>query len=173
LRRVAESLPREMLLCDMNAALGLQQVKRIEQFIQKRREIASIYHRALLRGRHRLLLQPGEAENVFHSFAVVLASGAREVIQYARKKQVECIYAFEGSLYGSMVRPVGHNDAAESAESDNSGSPIDDANHEMELDAADFPGARSLTLRCVLFPLYPVLPKREVDRIEKVVTTLP
>ncbi len=184
LRRIAESLPRGLLLPDMNAALGVQQVKRVEQFVQKRREIASIYNRALLRGRHRMLLQPGDAENVFHSFAVVLAGGAREVVQYARKKQVECIYAFENTLFASMSSPqdlitVGADIAVSGdAAADASAAPEDSVSAGSSADEFDrlragYPGAGSLLLRCVLFPLYPVLPKREVERIEKVVTTLP
>ncbi len=211
LKRVSETLPREVLLSDMNAALGIQQVKRVEQFVQKRREIAAIYNRALLRGRHRMLMQPGDAENVFHSFAVVLAGGAREVIQYSRKKQVECVYAFEKSLFATISEPTRAADNGARAED---GAPDDDAVDPRidgaagsaqrsgnsqgggadpvgtidtvangaagipDSDAVDrlragYPGARALLLRCVLFPLYPVLPKREVDRIEKVVTTLP
>lgn len=193
LRRISESLPRELLLPDMNAALGIQQVKRVEQFVQKRREIASIYNRALLRGRHRMLLQPGDAENVFHSFAVVLAGGAREVIQYARKKQVECIYAFENTLFASLSSPrelisVGPDISVPEPVAPDSeftgGDPESETAPETAISAgsaadefdrvrAGFPGAGSLLLRCVLFPLYPVLPKREVERIEKVVTSLP
>ncbi|MBE3133215.1 MAG: hypothetical protein IMZ55_07060 [Acidobacteria bacterium] len=35
------------------------------------------------------------------------------------------------------------------------------------------PRARSLMLRCLLFPLYPMLAKRDVETISKVLATLP
>jgi dTDP-4-amino-4,6-dideoxygalactose transaminase len=168
LKRATDDIPREVILADMNAALGIQQVKRIEQFIEKRREIASIYHRAILRGRHKMLVQAGEADNVYYSFAVVLANGAREVIQYARKKQVEAVRAFEFSILGQI--------ASRSTLPVFSGAPANqDAVFEKDVESVlkDFPKAQSLYLRCILFPLYPSLAKRDVERIEKVLTTLP
>lgn len=168
LRRVVDDIPRERIMPNMNAALGLQQMKRLESFIEKRKEIAGVFHRALLRGRHKMLSQPGEAENVFFSFPVVLAGGAREVIQYCSRKQVEVVHAFDNSLLGKEMRrsnavaPVsGHASGEEPVAA------------EGETHRAGLPGANALLLRCVLFPLYPALPRRDVERLEKILTTLP
>jgi dTDP-4-amino-4,6-dideoxygalactose transaminase len=39
--------------------------------------------------------------------------------------------------------------------------------------AAACPNARSLTLRCLLFPLYPTLGKRDVEAVCRVLSTMP
>ena len=196
LKQAAERLPREMILSDMNAALAIQQVKRVEQFIEKRREIAAIYHRAIMRGRHKMLIQPGETDSVYFSFAVVLANGAREVIQYARRKQVETVRAFESSYLAAMLVETSADPAT--AEMKAGGERADDvpvfasdqntdtverqvvagtdaATDEVADENASrhYPNAQSLYLRCVLFPLYPSLPRKEVEKIERVLTTLP
>ena len=196
LKQASERLPREMILSDMNAALAIQQVKRVEQFIEKRREIAAIYHRAIMRGRHKMLIQPGETDSVYFSFAVVLANGAREVIQYARRKQVETVRAFESSYLAAMLvemsaDPVADESKAEEQIADvDSGSASDQTPGPAErlvqpetgegtdrvteeTASRHFPNAQSLYLRCVLFPLYPSLPRKEVEKIERVLTTLP
>jgi dTDP-4-amino-4,6-dideoxygalactose transaminase len=89
-------------------------------------------------------VQQGEAENVYYSFPVLLTAGLREVTQYGRKKGVEVHQAFDGSVLALRELP-------------------DDG----------FPNARPFLLRCVLFPLYPSLGKKNVTLVERVLTTLP
>ncbi len=132
------------LLPDMNAALALNQIRSIERSIELRKEIAQVYSRALLRTRHRTLIQPGDAENVYFSFPVLLDTGMKEVRQYARKKDIETEPAFAGSI-ASRFEPG----------------------------ASECPNAESLLLRCLLFPLYPLLGKKNVTQIERVISTLP
>jgi perosamine synthetase len=38
---------------------------------------------------------------------------------------------------------------------------------------AAYPNARSLVLRCLLFPLYPMLGKRDVEAVCRVLSTMP
>ena len=98
LRRVADELSSDALLPDMNAALGLTQIKEIEKFVVRRSEIASAYSRALMRGRHRSPVQPGEAQNVYLTFPVLVEGGVSDIETYARKKGVETRLAFEGTV---------------------------------------------------------------------------
>jgi dTDP-4-amino-4,6-dideoxygalactose transaminase len=139
-----EELPPEVLLPDVNSALGLTQIKELDRFLEKRRELAPRFLRSLSGGRHRMPAQPGDGENVFFSFPVALESGVNEVIAYARKHEVEAVPAFSGSMVASRAG--------------------------ME---ERVPNARGYLMRCVRFPLYPLLKNSESERISRVLSTLP
>ncbi|HET6487795.1 MAG TPA: DegT/DnrJ/EryC1/StrS family aminotransferase [Spirochaetia bacterium] len=144
LRRVTESSPLYSQLADMNAALGISQFAALDSFIAVRREVATAYAQSLLKSRHKGLAQTAEAEVVLSSFPVLLNDGMKEVRQYALKRNVETAPAFA--------------DTVASLEG---------------TDAAHCVNARSLLLRCLLFPLYPTLGKRDVETTCKVLATLP
>ena len=139
-----EELPPEVLLPDVNSALGLTQIKELDRFLEKRRELAPRFIRSLSGGRHRMPAQPGDGENVFFSFPVALETGMNEVIAYARKHDVEAVPAFSGSLVAFRAG--------------------------ME---ERVPNARGYLMRCVRFPLYPLLKNSESERISRVLSTLP
>jgi dTDP-4-amino-4,6-dideoxygalactose transaminase len=165
LARLADALPPDTLLPDMNAALGTIQIKEIEKYIARRAEIAGVFSRALMRGRHRGLVQDGEAQNVHFGYPVVVEGSVSDVAAYARKRGVETHLAFAGSAldaYGSPERDL------EDEADQNTG----DASADL-LAESDYPNARSLLLRCVLFPLYPSLTSREVASVERVLASLP
>lgn len=144
IRRIVESSPLYSQLADMNAALGISQLAALDRFVLARRELAQAFLQSLMRSRHAPLTQKVEAENVLSSFPVVLADGMKDARAYALKRGVETIPAF-----------------AESAAA------IDEQLTET------CPRARSLMLRCLLFPLYPMLAKRDVESISKVLASLP
>ena len=144
LRRVQEGSPLYSQLSDMNAALGIAQFTALESFVLARREIAAAYAQSLLKSRHKSLVQKIDAENVFSSFPVVLSDGMKEVRQYALKKNVDTVPAFADTIAALEDSP-----------------------------AAQCVNARSLTLRCLLFPLYPMLGKRDVEAVSRVLATLP
>ncbi len=144
LRRIQESSPLYAPLADMNAALGISQLAALESFVAARREIAAVYAQALLKSRHKPLIQRIEADNVFSSFPVALADGMKEVRQYALKKSIDTVPAFAGTIAALEDSPAAH------------------CGH-----------ARSLVLRCLLFPLYPMLGKRDVEGVCRVLATLP
>ncbi len=155
LRRTAQDLSSDSLLPDMNAALGLTQIREIEKFIARRAEIASVYTRAIMRGRHHAPVQPGEAQNVFLTFPVLIEGSVGDVVAYSRKKGVEAAQVFTSSV----LDRYGRSDHDERAGD--------------EIPEAEFPTSRSLLLRCLHFPLYPSLTAKEVATIERVLTTLP
>jgi perosamine synthetase len=144
LRKHVDSLDKTYLLCDVNASLASAQLKAIEEFITRRRDIAAIFTRALMKGKHRSLAQEGDSENVFYSFPVVLEGGVKEAMKYARSKKVPTKEAFSETTAGMI-------------------------------DFADVlcPNAQALSMRCILFPLYPMLTKDQVEQIARVLSTLP
>jgi dTDP-4-amino-4,6-dideoxygalactose transaminase len=80
-------------LSDLGAALILSQWKDAETFAEKKREhFTYLFHR-LPKG-YRQPRQPGDASPVLPWFPVVVESGAKEVLAYARKKAVEADWAF-------------------------------------------------------------------------------
>jgi len=143
-RRIVESSPMYSQLADMNAALGISQLAALERFVLARREIAFAYSQSLLKSRHKSLLQRGDAEHVLSSFPVALKDGMKEARQYALKRNVETFPAFADTLAAREDPP-----------------------------AFPCPHARSLALRCLLFPLYPTLGRRDVEAVSKVLATLP
>jgi dTDP-4-amino-4,6-dideoxygalactose transaminase len=144
LRKTQEGSPLHSQLMDMNAALGISQLAALESFVAARREIALVYGQSLLRSRHTSLVQKTDAENVLSSFPVALADGMKEVRQYALKKNVDTVPAFADTIAALEDSPAAH-----------------------------CVNARSLVLRCLLFPLYPMLGKRDVEAVCKVLATLP
>jgi len=144
LKKLVEGYNAELLLPDFNAALGITQIKSVEKFIERRKEIAQIYVRAVMQSRHKTLAQKGEGENVFFSFPVLLDSGMKDVQAYARKKGIDTVPAYLRTILGILPE-----------------------------EEKKWPIANSLFLRCLLFPLYPTLSKTSIQQIEKVLTTLP
>lgn len=138
----------EASLPDMNAAMALTQMRQLEAFIERRRELASRFLKTIQRGRHVLPLQGGDGEAVFPALPVLVESSPREVEQYARSHGVSAGRAFQDTAL-SLLSDVEH-----------------DVTHL-------FPNALSLAGRMVLFPLYPTLGKSEQETIERILATMP
>jgi dTDP-4-amino-4,6-dideoxygalactose transaminase len=187
LKRIQESSPLYSPLADMNAALGIAQLAALESFVAVRREVAAAYAQALLKSRHASLVQKIDAENVLSSFPVTLADGMKDVRQYALKKNVETVPAFADTIAAlEQSEAAPENSPLAGAENvpaaapgtaplDSPGNPSSavPAVPENPPAVAHCPNARSLVLRCLLFPLYPMLGKRDVEAVCRVLSTLP
>jgi dTDP-4-amino-4,6-dideoxygalactose transaminase len=144
LRNAAERLAPETRMTDYNAALGLAQLRDMESAIARRRELAGLFAQSLARTRHRMIAQAGEGEGAYWAFPVSVASSVKDVRAYAKKKEVETELAFEGSLLAKGLVPEGA-----------------------------CPNARSMSLRCLLFPLHQWIGAGAAEKISKVLATLP
>ena len=144
LRKAMDASPLYSSIADMNAALGITQIAALENFARVRREIAALFAQSLLKSRHKSLVSKLDADNVLSSFPVSLADGMKEARQYALKKNVDTAAAFADCVAA-----------------------LDDG------PGSQCANARSLVLRCVLFPLYPMMGKRDVEMVSKVLATLP
>jgi dTDP-4-amino-4,6-dideoxygalactose transaminase len=144
LRNASESLAPELRMTDYNAALGLAQLRDMEAAIGRRRELATLFAQSLARTRHRLLTQGGEGEAGYWAFPVSIASSVKDVRAYAKKKDVDTELAFEGSLLAKGLVAEG-----------------------------SCPNARSMALRCLLFPLHQRIGASAAEKISKVLATLP
>ncbi|MDR1420062.1 MAG: DegT/DnrJ/EryC1/StrS family aminotransferase [Treponema sp.] len=137
-------LPREYSLPDMNAAMALVQFREAGKNIIKRNEIAGIYTRSSQMTRHRRFIHRDNTVYNNYAFPLVLETGLKDVKTYARRKEIAVESAFEDTPAASGAA-----------------------------DAQHCPESHSLSLRTVLFPLYPRLRSQEVERVSKLILTLP
>jgi perosamine synthetase len=144
LRKVLEEAPADCLISDMNAALAGTQLKGIPVSLARRREIAELYVRALSSTRHKAPVPEGDGEASYWSFPVLVATGLKDVVAYASKKEVDTRIAFE--TCSAAIAPI---------------------------EACPCPNARSLIMRSLLFPLYPGIGRTQAEKVVKVLGTLP
>ena len=157
-------LPPEYGLPDMNAALAVVQFREAAKNLLKRREIARLYTQSALRTRHKRFIQhdvqnPKTQENLstgddsagkltveYNNFAfpLILETGMKDVKAYARRREIAVESAFENTLVGSGIVPP-----------------------------EKCPEAYSLSLRTVLFPIYPRLSMTDAGKVSKLIQTLP
>jgi dTDP-4-amino-4,6-dideoxygalactose transaminase len=145
LRNLGE-LPPEYGLPDMNAAMGVVQFREAAKNLEKRRNIAKTYVQASLRTRHKsfVVSEPNTAEYNNYAFPLILETGMKDVKAYAKRKDIAVESAFETSLIGTGLVPP-----------------------------EQCPEAYSLSLRTALFPLYPRLVASEIEKVSKLILTLP
>jgi dTDP-4-amino-4,6-dideoxygalactose transaminase len=132
----------EYCLTDINSALAVVQFKEILQNIKKRNDIAEYYVQASLRTRHKRFIPISDDEHCNYSFSLVLETGLKDVISYAKKKDIILENAFGNTIIGGGL-------------------------------IENCPVSNSLCLRTVLFPLYPRLRSKDVERISRLIMTLP
>jgi len=149
-------LPPEYRLPDVNAAMAIVQFKEAKRNQEKRREFARVYTQSSLRTHHKRFvpLEDGDYNN--YAFSLVLETGFKDVLAYARKKEIVIESAFEQTVQAQAASDTGNRNAVSAQR---------DYNH--------CPAAYSLSLRTVLFPLYPRLGVQEVERVSKLIMTLP
>jgi len=141
--RAWSNIPPEYCLPDINAALASAQFREAPRNMARRQEIAKAYTQASLRTKHKRFV-PLEGEYCNYVFPLVLETGMKDVAAYARKKEIIVESAFEQSLTGAGV-----------------------------VDSVLCPVSYSLSLRTVLFPLYPRLRSQEAERVSRLIMTLP
>jgi dTDP-4-amino-4,6-dideoxygalactose transaminase len=143
LRNLSNIAP-EYCLPDINAAMAVVQFKEAARNMVKRREIAQVYTQASLRTNHKRFVANDGFEYNNYAFHLVLETGMKDVTAYARKKEIIVENAFEQSLAGAGIS-----------------------------DSALCPVSYSLSLRTVLFPLYPRLNAPDIQRVSRLIMTLP
>lgn len=129
-------------LSDLGAALILSQWKDAELFAERKREH---FRRLFVKLRsHPQPKQIGDAEPVFPWFPILVESGAKDIVAWARKHAVEADWAFRN-------QPQLNLDSS------------------MDL----CPRARSFVFRTLVFPLYSTISERDLSDLGKVISSLP
>jgi dTDP-4-amino-4,6-dideoxygalactose transaminase len=137
------NLPPEYGLPDMNAALAVVQFREAAKNLLKRRDIAALYTQSAAITRHKMFTRQGTGYNNY-AFPLILETGMNDVKAYARRKDIVVESAFENTLAASGAVP-----------------------------REKCPHAYSLSLRTVLFPLYPRLGMAKAGKVAKLIMTLP
>ena len=146
LKSLADDLDQTDLLPDLNAALGYCGFKEFKRNQASRVELYEYFSRTLASSRHKVFAMGGRGNpSSCCCFAVEINCGFREVHSHAQKRGVEVKLAFAGSLVAKR-------------------------RDELSLSC---PVASSLSLRVVLFPLYPRLSKTEAQQVAGVLSSLP
>lgn len=144
LKNFADKLPDEVMLGDMNAALAVSQFAEKNRMQKRRQELADLFKQSLGRSHHKSLIQTAEGCSS-NAGCVVLATGSvKDIVQYAKKKEVETMPAFANSCVLKGFVP-------------------DDC----------CPVAKTLAFRAIAFPLYPGINKTQAGKIAKVLATMP
>jgi len=151
------SLPPEYGLPDMNAAMGVAQFRGAAKNLERRQTIAEAYNKAANRTRHKRFVQDfsdtgdqtdesGSVNGGYnnYAFSLILETGMKEVKAYARRKEIIVESAFESTLAGAGI-----------------------------VTAEQCPVSYSLSLRTVLFPLYPRLHTGDIEKVSRLIVTLP
>ena len=174
LRDAVDRQPRDGLLPDLNAALGLAQVRELEAFLKSRRAVAEVLAQAVARSRHGRLGAERESLDVPYGFPVLVKEGVKQVRQFAMKKGVETRSAFSDAViaFGRVADEPAAAGPVEKAEGGGEPGATGLAAREFLAEVAA-PNAKDLLGRCTLFPLYPTLTKRDVQLIAKVLSALP
>lgn len=76
-------------MTDIEAAMGIEQLKKLEQFVQRRREIAACYQKAL-EGLGAVLPREGEGrQSVYYRYVIRIQRGRREFLRRLLAKGIE------------------------------------------------------------------------------------
>jgi len=145
LKKIAEEGPSTDSLPDMNAALAFVEVKEFKRNEKMRRELYTLYTRAIMSGKHKTFVRAADFGSTIYSFPLVLNTGFKDVKAYAQKKGIEIRQAYENSIIALRQESL----------------------------ASTCMCANSLLLRCALFPLYPRLGQKDAARIVRILSTLP
>ena len=100
LLRNYNSIADEYCMPDINAALAVIQFKEIQKNLERRKDIANVYHQSSLRTRHKRFILRSEEDVNYYSFSLVLEAGLKDVIAYAKKKDIILENAFERTIAG-------------------------------------------------------------------------
>jgi len=143
IKQITDTLSKDVLLSDMNATMGLEQMKLLNKFKQYRQGIHTELVKGIQKSSHKQIPLDPFGEQSYYSFPVQVQKDVQSVVKYAKKYDIEVVPAFQNSILSRIE--------------------IEDS----------LPNARDLLRTTLLFPLYPSLSKNNVDHLVKVISTLP
>ena len=142
LRKYADLGSPYVDLPDMNAALGIVQLSKIDTLLERRRSIYQTYLQAQRKSDTKLF---GSSSPLFNSngfgFSVIVNARPDDAIEFSKKYSVSCRRTFSGS--------VGYR-------------------YQDKYDR--FPNAIAFITRAISFPLYPFLSKVDMETIQRVIS---
>ena len=131
-------------LTDIQAALGISQLKKLNFFIKKRREVANIYNQHLNRNNLTLPVERNYAKSSFHLYVVLMKN---------KKKRNDLIYLLKQNRIHTNIhyKPI-H---------------LQPYFKKLGFKKGDFKNAENYYERAISLPIHPNLKKKEVMMIIK------
>ncbi len=140
-----KSTPKEIALCDMNAALAVVQISKLKDNTQRRNEIFKEYVNSVSKGQHRVFgISSADYFNSGYGFCLLTKNKNDDIIKFAKKYKIEAKMPFKD-------RVITFNEET----------------------SDKYMNAKSLYFKTVAFPLYPYLRNNEKSEIIKILSHLP
>lgn len=131
-------------LTDFQAAMGINQLKRLDHFIDLRKRIAELYNKKLLQSHHEVPRSFEGRDQVFCRYTVRLQRSLKQSLEFLRKNNIEA----EPPVFKPLHRYLG-------------------------LEGNLFPETERAFMKTVSIPIYPALLTREAEFVAKVAGRLP
>jgi UDP-4-amino-4,6-dideoxy-N-acetyl-beta-L-altrosamine transaminase len=128
-------------MTDLYAALGRSQLKRLDDFIERRRKVAEQYASLFENSGHGILIQDPKGMSSWHLFVTLIAEPRERKLIFDKLRQ-------EGILVNVHYRPIYRQTFYAEME---------------KYDASDFPGAEFYYDRAISLPIFPGLTKEDVS----------
>lgn len=140
-------------ITDLQCALGLSQMRKLDRFVARRRELAGRYDRAFaeLSSLVRPLRVPVGVHSSYHLYVLTLVPRAGEVVASVAERRRGLFLALREAGIAAQVHYI----------------PIhtqpDYVDHGLA--QGDFPGAEAYYAGCISLPLFPAMDDADVDRV--------
>lgn len=131
-------------MSDFQAALGLSQLKKLDHFIRRRKEIAEEYNQAVKGNALVLKISDGK-ENVWYRYVIISDKNPERIQKEFLKEAIEVINPLQNW-------ELLHN--------------------YLHLNKNDFPNAENITRKTISVPIYPSLTNGEVEKVEKAICSI-
>jgi perosamine synthetase len=133
------SISYDYCLTDFQAAMGIHQLSRLQDFVKRRREIAKIYYDSIKFTSHKTFYHYSE-DFVYQSFPLLFDLPTDKVESYWKKNNIEVLRPMPAPLHRYMqYKPM------------------------------DYPNSERLASKLFSLPIYPTLSKKEIERVSKAV----
>lgn len=126
-------------MSDLQAALGISQLKHLSYFIKRRKEIAKAYTSVLYSYDLKLPIKKNDRDHVFYRY-LVKSKKAASIRRYLEKNNIEVI--------PPVYKPL---------------------HRYLSMDRNDFPNTERIVREVISLPIYPALKKNELSKIIRVV----
>ncbi|MCX8124008.1 MAG: DegT/DnrJ/EryC1/StrS aminotransferase family protein [Spirochaetes bacterium] len=130
----------EYCMSDLHAAVGLNQLLKLKDFVKRRRDIARIYYDALHKTHHATLYAYNE-HCTYQAFPVLFDAQPDIAEKFFKKNGIEIFHPVEVPLH-----------------------------QYCKLRNLDYPHSDRLSKKLFSLPIYPTLTKREIEKVSKVLT---
>ena len=130
-------------LSDFQAALGLSQLRKLDSFIKRRKEIAEEYNRVIERKKDAFIVKiETNKERVWYRYVIMSEKKTDKIKEEFLKNGIEVINPLENW-------ELLHN--------------------YLHLNKNDFPNAENITKKTISVPIYPSLSDEEIEKIKKAI----